>query len=320
MKIFEILIYAIVALAMVLLLFTLITQYLPKNDNRLLIKTGLTDALIKGNIGKTINLGALSYEKGFILSKNDFDQTKMLIALECTSPQECCPKGTGVDNKNCNKNIIWDEINASIRNGGKINTFVRCTTAKSLPICKIYLSAMPAQAQIEKLELVTEDVQNGTTAIRASVKNSGQQTLTNATATITLEKKNGTEWVETDYYEEPKSILLMMPGEKQSIIFLPNPATMGEYRAKILFEGQNAGFDINTINFSKNNTACNTLDKTQTIFDPTTQKYQELYPCSGCISPIDCAIEWGKKNPAVQYFPYDNQTAYCLKSTEEGNC
>ena len=104
MNTFDIAIYAIAAIALILVFFTLILPFFSPGNNLTTIKNGVENAKINQNLGKTFALGALRYSKDATITTNDFDTTKMLVNIECTNPKECCQQKTSTNEK-CTKTV-----------------------------------------------------------------------------------------------------------------------------------------------------------------------------------------------------------------------
>lgn len=319
MNAFEIIIYAVAALALILVFLTLILPMLSPGDNLPAIKTALENAKLSTNLGKTISLGALPYAKGATILASSFDKKTMLLGIECTSPTDCCPIKTKAAT-NCDKAINWDSTFFTTSREKNIYTYVRCIQVNSLPACKIFFGGNPAQAAIEK---ATPNGANaaGEEQITLTIKNTGSLPLTNATTTVELYKKGPEGWVITDYPSAPKATEILQSGEKTTINWVIAPQNVGEYRALFTFASLDGGFDKKPADFNKiQNTICTATTTGDTIFDPDTGAYKEMRECAGCSYAYECAGTWQAKEPSKTFQPESNTEAYCTKTTQGGNC
>lgn len=319
MKAFEIIIYAIAAIALVFVLYSIIMPFFSPESNFEKIKEAIQNAKITPNLGKTNYLGALNYPKGEIIFTNSFDKTEMLLGVECTNPQDCCPM-KGQSKEECKKPIEWDNTFFAARQNKIIHTYARCTKTEGLYLCKIYLGASPAQAKIEKI------TSQGTTPfggekLSATIKNSGATLLAGGTSSLQLSKKISGEWIITDYLAQPQSTELLMPGETAQIEWEINPQNTGEYRSIIKFEAQNAGFDEKSFDFNKNaNLLCTATEIGETLFEEESKKYREMHKCTGCNFAHECVAAWSQEQSEKTFYPETREEAYCFKNTYEGQC
>jgi len=309
MNVFELVIYSIAGLALLLLFFSLLPYFFPTETSTKQIVKAVEEAQTLTMLGKTMNLGALSYSRDYQLFKEDFDEKKVLITFECVSAKECCiRKSDQGKNYTCDNPIEWDYNFIKIKETKKVTTAVRCTREQGFSLCKIYIAGLPAQAKVDKIELL--NLAEGIAEIKLTLKNIGLNELAFGKNSLVLYKKSENTWIETDYASEEKETQNIMPGEKETILWSINPKNTGEYKALFRFEAQNAGFDENSIIF--------TLDKTS-LCNTDTNTYQEIHSCSECTYSVDCATAWDKKTGKT-FYPLDKERAYCTKTTYEGNC
>ena len=281
MSTFDIAIYAIAALALIFVFFAIIEPYLGPKDHFSEIQTALLSAQISTNLGKTLSVGSLTYQPNTTILTNSFDKEKMLVAIECTSAQNCCQRKSDQKDK-CTKPINWDYTFFTSNELKSIPTYVRCIKLSELPVCKIYFGGTPAQTKIENAELNPSAAADAI-GIMVTLKNTGSLPITSATTTVELLKKGTQGWVSTDYIQTPKSIDLLNANEQTTQKFELNPQNIGEYRAKFTFESQNAGFDTKTIDFNKTtNTFCTATTIGDTLFNSDANSYRELRNCMVC--------------------------------------
>ncbi len=319
MKPFEIMVYAIVSLALILLLFTVFTQLNPLQNNTQMIKQYLGEAQIQTMAGKTISLGAVLYKSGEIFNSKDLEEKNMLVAFECVNARDCCTKRSDMKkDENCSKAIEWDSTYAIIKQGKKITTSVRCNRLEGVPVCKVYLAGLPAQTKIDKINVINASL--GIGEIKVTVTDTGSVPIANASNYVRLYKRDGGGWMLTDYTIESKSLDILMPAEKHEFFWSINPQNSGEYRAEFVFEAQNGGSDTNSITFTLDKTQfCKTAEGTETVAGREIDSYWEIHNCTGCTYAYECVAAWDAKL-GKQFNILHADKAYCVKTTESGSC
>ncbi|MFA6268744.1 MAG: hypothetical protein WC652_02955 [archaeon] len=321
MNTFNLAIYGIVTIALILLFLNLIPQFLTPESNNKLISTTLEMAQTQTYLGKTINLGALLYPEKYTLQKDDLSKDKPIISFECLTPNDCCIRKQD-QNKDykCTKPVSWDYDFFSTKESHTTNTSVRCIRIDGVGVCKVYFGTLPAQAQVGIIEIL--DTSTGNAEVKVNVKNVGSGQLAFGQNSIKLFKKSTTDWIETDYYSEPKEVNTIMPQEKYSFLWSISPKNSGEYKAVFKFEGQNAGYDENYVIFTldKSNLCNTTEQQTTTTFNAENSNYMEIHYCTGCSYSFECANTWSKKENGKEFVPLDKDSAYCTKLTYEGSC
>ena len=319
MNTFDLAIYAIAAIALVFVFFAIVQPYLAPQNHFTEIQTALLRAQISDNLGKTMSLGSLTFSNNSTIVTDSFDKSKMLVAIECSSPSICCTRKSELKTT-CTKPISWDYTFFTTNEVKSVQTYVRCIKLSELPVCKIYFGGTPAQAKISNVELSSANAKNST-EIKVTLKNTGSLPITGATTSVELLKKGPQGWAATDYDQTPKSIELLNSGEQIIESWELTPQNIGEYRANFTFESENAGFDKKTIDFNKaTNTACTTTSIGDTLFDSDTSTFKELRNCTGCNFAYECAVAWEAAEKGKTFLPETKDTAYCTKQTFEGSC
>jgi hypothetical protein len=322
MKVFEIVVYAIAALALIVLFMSLMTQFIKQENPLDQIKKSIDVAQTQNMQGKTYQVGYLSYPSGFFtLTKDITLSDKVIISIECNDPINCCPKqGDSGSGEKCTKAVQWDYNFIRMNEGKKLLTSTRCIRIDGVPVCKIYFGSIPAQAAITKLELVGDN--SGATQVKMILKNTGSTGIAYGTVSLNLYKKISDGWVLTDYNSQPKEVQPIAPQETQNVFWDISPDTIGDYKAEFLFEALNAGNDRNSIIFTKKTNSNCLIDETQTdtVQDPSTGLYQENHYCTGCNYSHECVGAWSKKLPGTTFQSYSKDQTYCTKTSYNGTC
>ncbi|MEI7961170.1 MAG: hypothetical protein WCI04_02440 [archaeon] len=318
MNTFDIAIYAVAALALIFVFFAVIQPLFGPQNHLKEIQNSLLNAQISTNLGKTIYIGTLTYANDATILTSSFDKTKILVAIECTSPTNCCARRSE-QKTSCKKAIDWDYTFFNSNELKSIPTYVRCIKLSELPVCKIYFGGTPAQAQIQNTELTSTT--NDATGITVTLNNTGSLPIAGATNSVKLLKRGPEGWTETDYSIPSKSLDLLNSEEEIIINWELTPQNLGEYRAVFKFESENSGFDTKTIDFNKTtNDYCTATTKGNTLFESDNNSYRELRNCTGCNYAHECVAVWNSKEAGKLFLPETKDAAYCAKQSYEGSC
>jgi hypothetical protein len=302
MKPFEILIWSIVALALIFIAITAFTGLFPKEDLLGDIKNNLSLAETSTHAGEIIFVGNYRTPGEFLISQTTFDLTKRSVAIECTSQTDCC----NIDEK-CSK-TEWSNTHIFFKQSKQVNVFLRCYT-DVVSICKIYFGKIPPQANISKIELVEND--NGNLIFSLKTKNTGQLILAHGESHGKILKKVNDEWEETDITTPTKLVDTLLPGQSFSFIHEFDIKTPGEYQVEFIFLGNNAGFDKNYLEFNvEANLNCKTSEGEEILFNNDPTKRSEKRFCEGCNFGYECYTAWKTKNLDKNWIILDKDSVY----------
>lgn len=320
MKVFDLFIYSIIALIIIAIFLAIAQNFPPLDEASTMIKKALDEARIDPNLGKVFLVGTLNYEKDGLISSSGLTLEETLTSIECTNPEICCiRKSEQNQNEECKKAFEWDYDFINSKESKKVNTFVRCIDIDKINSCKVYIGLMPSQTKVNLVEIIGENAR-GNTEIKAILENIGQTTLANATAHLKLLKKVNQKWIQTDYELDSKEILILQPSEEKTLYWEIQTINLGEYKATILFEAKEGGFNENSVEFTKTkNSFCKKTNIGETIYNAENDNYEELHHCEGCNYANECANEWNKESNET-YYPKSKDYAYCIKNTPNENC
>jgi len=321
MNTINVLVYAIAALALIAVFLALAQNFPPLENNSTLIKKALDEARLDPNLGKTFLIGALKYERNYLMTSSGLSLQGTLLSIECTNPEYCCVRESQkIKNQTCEKSFEWDYDFIRTLQEKKLNTFVRCIDVDNINTCKVFIGSSPAQAEIDKVENIGEN-SNGNTEIKVTLTNSGAATLALGTATLKLYKNAGTEWLQSDYETDPQEVEMIQPNEKKILYWEINPVNLGSYRIIVKFEATQAGFSEKSMDFNKTqNNFCKITKIGDVIYNAQNNNYEELHNCEGCNYAYECANAWSNKNTQKTYFPKSKDYAYCVRPTENESC
>ncbi|MEK6958913.1 MAG: hypothetical protein AABW59_02600 [archaeon] len=315
MKPFDLVVYSIVALVLVIVLFTLWGNLFPPENLTDTIKDQISTALSEGGLGHTLIIGTKTIPEGTMVSKGAFDTAELSFAVECSSPRLCCENG-----QICEKPIEWNYERISFKSSQTITLSLRCQYIEKVPVCRAYFGDLPAQADINKV--VAVGVSSTNTTIKVVLKNIGKNTLTGGVNSVTLEKYVSGQWADTGKEFPTQETETLTPNATQDLLWNMEVATSGKYKATFKFEGLNSGFDYKTIDFNiGENRACSTIiGSGETVSNPDSTKFREIHYCTGCNYAYECVSAWSTYSPGSTFEILTKDSTYCLKDTESGSC
>lgn len=322
MNVIELVVYAIIALA---LIFLAITLFNPIKQETLIdeIKEGINAGQTNIFLGKTFPIGTRILEKEFHFDKRAIEDASYSLAIECNNPKICCIRKEEQSKEDiCTKPINWDYSFIEAKQETTLKTSVRCINELNTLICRIYFGLSPAQAEI--IEIKNQQDQNSNTIIsNIKVKNSGETQLALGIMELNLQKKVLNKWENTEDQFKPQEIQYLLPQQEHTFVWAIQTTTVGEYRLNYKFSGNNAGFDQKTedYNITKAN-FCSIIEEEtyeiQTIQEGV--KYNEIKKCENCNYAYECASAWQNKYPMVNYQIVTKEKTYCEKQTELFTC
>lgn len=315
MKPFDILVYAIVAVVLLFVLYSIISVYFQPATLNSVIKGDITKARSDAFAGKLVPIEYNLIPGDTTIIASSFKDTKLLVSVECVDPKICCNRG-----EICGKEVEWDYGQARVKQEIKAVLFTRCVNEQGIDTCKIYIGEKPAQAKIYQTAMLKQEGQ--ITYIKVTAGNSGEQNLALGSHTLALYKKANQDWIDTGEEFEPKTADLLAPQQTQTVVWELQALPLGDYKATVKFEAPNAGYDQNNITFtvSQGNTCIISGQQTQTIADVSSGKYEEIHYCTGCLYGYECAAAWNENQPGKSFIAVDKDSAYCIKDTYEGAC
>jgi hypothetical protein len=307
MKIFDLVIWAIIAIILIFIIINLFININQQENLTLEIRKNLEIAETPDMLGKLIIMPTKKVEENFILDKTNFDIAQRSIAIECTNPNICCPL-----NEKCNR-IEWTPELAVFKNSRTIDFFVRCEK-DIIIICKIYFGIMPAQSKIEEINLIAQE--GTSTKILIKAKNIGKISIIQGINKIELYKKVNNNWEKTNEIFPQQTVDLLTQNQEHNFIWNVETKTMGEYRISSEFKGNNAGFDTMTFDFNIiENIECNIDEtRTETMHDPSTGENWQIHYCNNCNFSHECVTQWNKKYPEIEWNIIDKERIYHVKN------
>ncbi|MDD5163297.1 MAG: hypothetical protein PHD95_03760 [Candidatus ainarchaeum sp.] len=242
MNVFKMLVFAIAAIALIYVFYSLLPYFFPGKDAFALLSNNLNGAQL--NEGKSIFLDITFKEKEGLAAQN-FDAANRSIAFECNNPKICCNI-----NENCGL-IEWDERRILFNSAKTILTASRCSFSGNMYACRIYFGEAPAQLAFKKTEIKkTIDLSSEPAEISIEIENSGKQEMLFGSLKIDVFQKffEGGVWQKKFFTGASKVIPLnrLLGGEKTKMQ-VPLELFEGSFEISLVAFGENSGSDQNKI-------------------------------------------------------------------------
>lgn len=316
---FRFVVVAIIAAALLYIFFTYFAQYYfwPKDPAKQ-IEQALFFASL--NPGKAIEAKETIYNANTGFSIEAFRQQQMETRFECNSGTLCCNK-----NISCSNPIEWSNNGITFKQYFAVKTFARCYSEHNISACAVYFGQMPAQAEIEEIQLKEEiDLQKeNPVQIEIIAKNAGSVLAASVFAKAKLYRKNILQKTKELLEEKTATGRDIMPGAMEIFEFRFSLPTSGNYEIETRVEADNAGFDTKSKDFNAVNapgSLCQATTKGETQFDSITGKCETSYYCSNCTLAFECKNAWQEKETNKNFETADAQHALSIEETVNGKC
>lgn len=321
MKPFELIVWGIVTIVIVLILMSLFGGLVQEENLVEKIETNLKQAQLPNLIGRTINVGTINLSQDQILTITEFETLDRSLVIECNNENICCPL-----NEECQKPIEWDQQNLNSKKTITTNSFVRCTLVQNYPACKIYIGNRPAQSNINNIELVE---QIGTSNIfEIIVENTGNTNLVFGKLKLNLSRKVDGSFQKINYEFDDQEIQILPVSTKHTFIWNIETDFSGEYKAEFIFSGENSGYDKNSIEFFADPTTnCKINENKFEEFEIDDEELmsrgyymKEYYYCDNCNYAFECLAEWNIKHPNVNFNLETKERVSCYSQSGGSTC
>ncbi|MCD6478365.1 MAG: hypothetical protein J7L44_00585 [Candidatus Diapherotrites archaeon] len=175
MNAMRLLVYAVVASALVFLVINIFQIFFPSQDYAKEIELMLDAAEV--DLGKYVAREIL-LPANVKINAGDFDTASRSVVFICNNPAICCTQG-----KSCPKIIEWDNVFMKryvlAKQAKKVKIAARCRF-EELYICKIYIGSEPAQIMLEGASLSADRIElakQSSVKINYVVKNIGRHIM-----------------------------------------------------------------------------------------------------------------------------------------------
>jgi len=291
MNVFRLLVYAIIAVALLWFFFTYLEQFFSPPSNAIeKIELGIQTAKLQP--GKTVSLGTLVFSEKTGLSKSLFSETGTDSILECNSQSFCCDKGVA-----CGGKAIWTEENLSFNQKQLVPAFARCKTEYSFFACKVFVGSAPAQLELKSVNPEkTVDLQTKNQwRLSVEMQNTGKNDSLPGIATLTVSKKQG-NGEKKPVGSRQKNFETIAFGQT-ALLDIDFPiAENGDFEAVVRIESDNAGYAEQTVSFQAINqpSPCRALNQQARTkeFDNSSNECIEKFFCAECTTSTECKQKW----------------------------
>jgi hypothetical protein len=245
---FRLLAYAIVALAVIALVYQIMGPLLfPLPDNLTLIERSLKAS----ETGLGITFSSETYfqeEEGF--SELTFNRRNRNVSYQCINPVLCCPQS-----KECSLSIEWDNNHVKFNKARTVNVSTRCKLLDEMYACDVYIGEKPGQLEIDDVSGPKKvDFRNREEMyFDVTYSNTGNEEVKQASLEVKIFQRYFKEekWEEklVDHASESVDLGTVLPGTMEMETVVINLNQNGPFRAEITISGENGGFDRESFEF-----------------------------------------------------------------------
>ena len=172
MNVFRMLIYAIVAFAVIaFILLYLAPLFFPSEKPLELMDIQLDKSEIRlGSFASE----TIRYSSGSLIQARNLDSSSRSVRFQCTDGSLCCDLG-----QNCGR-IEWDERKVSFNQTAGVKTNFRCVYEAGIASCTIYFGKAPAQVELLNVpEEKSFDLSAEEAVVSFQVTNTGEEDMLN---------------------------------------------------------------------------------------------------------------------------------------------
>ncbi|MFH0970851.1 MAG: hypothetical protein V1776_05355 [Candidatus Diapherotrites archaeon] len=306
MNVFKLLITAIIAIALVGIIFFDFASYFTQNENlNAHTRTALLEA--QADLGTAKNI-TLSVKKEQTLYARSLDEPTRTVAFAC-STSACCSTFN-----ECTQPLSVTPERMKVNQSIQTTISARCEKESGIHICKVYFGKAPAQLQlietsIPKTISIDEDNQLISTI---TVQNTGE--VAGGEGNIVFELKENQifagkeEWV--TIHSQEAALESILPKEKKEFTFTGTIPQKGKYQVVIHATATESGsinqtFDITATGEGISLCKQDYSQKENPTFDGISNKCQLKRFCTGCHFAYECKDAWSNV-PMTGGAYYDN--------------
>lgn len=244
---FRILVYAIVAVAVLALVYLIIWPFIfPVRDNVALIEKSLEAA--ETGLGTAFSTETF-VQKDEGIKGSTFDSRTRNVNFICNNADLCCPL-----DQECSLQIEWNAKAIEFNESKEVLMASRCELQHGLFICNIYVGEFPAQVEIGAIETDKKtDLSQKPVAFEVTFSNTGSQETQQAFVEIEIYQMYLEEgkWVERllEEYSKTTSFGNLKPGQTRKEEIQIEIDENGRFKAKAKISGLEAGYEEKSIVF-----------------------------------------------------------------------
>lgn len=306
MNVFNLLIVAIVAVALIGVLFFNFGSFFVPQTNLAKHADGLL-LEAQADLGKNKSI-TLSLKEGDTIYARNLDETTRTVSFAC-STEACCPTLT-----NCTQPLSSTVDRIRVNQGIKTTLTARCVPLNDLHACKLYIGKEPAQLDLVESAVPSTFAIQGTTdiPITTTIQNLGEIVATNVeiSADLSQDQTVGGKIVPVKVGANTFTVESLLPGKKQ-LVALPISLTQtGTFHLLLHAETEMGGYDEETYTITvtgSNAVLCaRDLSKSEAAqYDGIDHICRKKVFCTGCGFAFECRSIWEKEAPLTGGGSYD---------------
>ncbi len=238
---FKLLVYAIAALAIIALFYSLVYPLLfPTEESIEIIEKSLRASETGQGMSFTTNI---FFHQGEGIQGETFDTKTRNVAFQCNGTNYCCPQGT-----ECPLAVEWDNRSLKFNKSEVMPVTTRCDSIGGIYACNIYMGNKPAQLEIESMDFPKEvDLSQGPMSFHLKIKNTGEQDSNNIKVEVNVFQRYLEEgqWVErpVETGQHLEEIGILKPNQEIEKTISVGFNQNGEFKTKIKVSGVESGFE-----------------------------------------------------------------------------
>ena len=311
-SVFKMLVSAIVAIALIMILFNYILPYfLQTQDAEKELGKLLTEA--EFSPGKYKSAG-IQLASGASLNAENFDSDNRSTAFSCNSAELCLDY------------ISYDEREMKVKRNIQTTASARCAYAHGLFTCKIYFGKEPAQLELAGVQVNEKiDLSKNENIASIIVENTGRDEARNAKATAKIYRRYFAdfEWHKEFVRQNERALGNIAAGSEINAEIELLIEESGTYAVEIIASAEDAGFDGMEKTFEAIGIAslCKAASQeSYASYNSAADKCRRRSFCESCFYAYECRDAWKEENAQKEFESGEPDFAYELTDAVDGVC
>jgi len=323
----RILVTAVVAGLVLYLVSVQIAPFLePQTPFAKAAESVLLDA--QSELGKSASIALTINADQSIFARN-FDEPTRSVAFSCAG-NECCPIL-----ENCSLAYASTAERIITYQKSEVSLTARCEdSGVRVHACTLYIGREPAQAVWQNVQAASNTIQSGETiSFSGTIRNTGELSTGDLRVRVEVwgtQFENGKE-KEIKIHEDEVAVENIDAGESSSAQIETRILAPGDYRVRVIVEGENAGSDEKVFEIRAQGEIISlcSADMTRAVeksVDGFVNMCREKRFCTGCGFAFECRDAWENAQPASGEGYYDTTRGesgfayYLAPLTTNGTC
>lgn len=261
----------------------------------------------QSELGKSASISLTLSPDQSIFARN-FDEPTRSVAFSCAG-NECCPLAEG-----CSQAYASTPERIITYRKATVSLSARCmNSGVGVHACTLYIGREPAQVVWQNIQAERDAIQAGETiSFSGTIRNTGE--LNTGALRVRVEVwgtqfENGSE-KDVKISEETREAENIDAGQSSSARIETRILTPGEYRVRVIAEGENAGSDEKVFELSVEGEVVSLCEADNTrAFEKSVDGFlnmcREKRFCTGCGFAFECRNAWETAQPASGEGYYD---------------